>query len=75
VENLIVRLKRDKPHWGARKLRDLLIRRLAGDIRVPAIRPWQNCVCQWGLGWLRFASFSNASMMLTTLLVQPSQAA
>jgi hypothetical protein len=28
--------KRDKPHWGARKIRELLIRRLAGDVRVPA---------------------------------------
>jgi transposase InsO family protein len=37
VETLIVSLKRDKPHWGARKLRELLVRRLAGDVRVPAI--------------------------------------
>jgi transposase InsO family protein len=37
IEGLIVSLKRDKPHWGARKLRELLIRRLAGDVRVPAI--------------------------------------
>jgi len=36
VESLIVSLKRDKPHWGARKIRELLIRRLAGDVRVPA---------------------------------------
>jgi transposase InsO family protein len=36
VERLIVALKRDKPHWGARKIRELLIRKLAGDIRVPA---------------------------------------
>jgi transposase InsO family protein len=36
VERLIVSLKRDKPHWGARKLRELLLRRLAGDVRVPA---------------------------------------
>jgi transposase len=36
VERLIVDLKRDKPHWGARKIRELLIRRLAGDVRVPA---------------------------------------
>src|SRR5499425_1310949 len=36
VETLIVRLKNDKPHWGARKIRELLIRRLDGDIRVPA---------------------------------------
>ena len=33
---LIVRLKREKPHWGARKIRELLVRRLAGDVRVPA---------------------------------------
>ena len=36
VESLIVRCKREKPHWGARKIRELLVRRLAGDIRVPA---------------------------------------
>jgi hypothetical protein len=29
-------LKQDKPHWGARKLRELLVRRLNGDVRVPA---------------------------------------
>ena len=28
--------KRDKPHWGARKIRELLVRRLAGDVRIPA---------------------------------------
>ena len=36
VERLIVEAKREKPHWGARKIRELLVRRLAGDIRVPA---------------------------------------
>jgi transposase len=36
IENLIVAAKRDKPHWGARKIRELLVRRLDGDIRVPA---------------------------------------
>src|SRR5215475_5683169 len=36
VESLIVNLKREKPHWGARKLRELLVRRLSGDVRVPA---------------------------------------
>jgi transposase InsO family protein len=36
VESLIVTFKRDKPHWGARKIRELLIRRLASDVRVPA---------------------------------------
>ncbi len=36
IESLIVRLKSDKPHWGARKIRELLVRRLSGDVRVPA---------------------------------------
>ena len=36
IERLIVRLKKDKPHWGARKIRELLVRRLAGDVRIPA---------------------------------------
>jgi transposase InsO family protein len=36
VESLILTLKRDKPHWGARKIRELLVRRLDGDVRVPA---------------------------------------
>jgi len=36
IESLIVNLKGDKPHWGARKIRELLVRKLNGDIRVPA---------------------------------------
>jgi transposase len=36
VETLIVRIKREKPHWGARKIRELLLRRLNGDVRLPA---------------------------------------
>lgn len=36
IERLIVRLKQDKPHWGARKIRELLVRRLDGDLRIPA---------------------------------------
>jgi len=36
IETLIVAAKQDKPHWGARKIRELLLRRLAGDVRVPA---------------------------------------
>lgn len=36
VERLIVECKREKPHWGARKIRELLVRRLAGELRVPA---------------------------------------
>jgi transposase InsO family protein len=36
IENLIVAFKREKPHWGARKIRELLVRRLDQDVRVPA---------------------------------------
>ena len=32
IESLIVRLKGEKPHWGARKIRELLVRRLDGDV-------------------------------------------
>ena len=36
IEQIIVRLKKEKPHWGARKIRELLVRRVAGDVRIPA---------------------------------------
>jgi transposase InsO family protein len=36
IERLIVETKRGKPHWGARKIRELLVRRLAGDVRIPS---------------------------------------
>jgi len=36
LEQMIVRCKKEKPHWGARKIRELLVRRLAGDVRIPA---------------------------------------
>jgi transposase len=36
IERLIVECKKDKSHWGARKIRELLIRKLAGDVRIPA---------------------------------------
>ena len=36
VEQMIVRLKREKPYWGARKIRELLVRRLAGEVPIPA---------------------------------------
>ena len=36
LEAQIVALKREKPHWGARKLRELLARRLGDGIHVPA---------------------------------------
>jgi transposase InsO family protein len=36
IERLIVEAKRGKPYWGARKIRELLVRKLAGDMRIPA---------------------------------------
>jgi transposase InsO family protein len=36
IESLVVRLKQEKPHWGARKIRELLVRRHYGDFRLPA---------------------------------------
>lgn len=36
IERLIIATRKDKPHWGARKIRELLVRRLAGDVRIPA---------------------------------------
>jgi len=36
IERLIVATKKDKPHWGARKIRELLVRKLDGDVRIPA---------------------------------------
>ena len=36
IEAMVVACKQEKPHWGARKIRELLIRRLPGEVRVPA---------------------------------------
>jgi transposase InsO family protein len=36
VEAAIIKAKREKPHWGARKLREVLVRRLDGDFKIPA---------------------------------------
>src|SRR5712671_3223890 len=49
IESLIVAAKRDKPHWGARKIRELLVRRLDGDIRVPAKSTIHAVLHQYGL--------------------------
>lgn len=37
VETAIVALKKEKPHWGARKLRELLLRKFPGEVKVPAV--------------------------------------
>ena len=36
LEAMIVTLRREKPTWGARKLRDRLLRKLPNEVRVPA---------------------------------------
>src|ERR1700740_1683155 len=36
VEAAIVAAKREKPHWGARKIRERLLRRLPHAIKIPA---------------------------------------
>lgn len=41
--------KKDKPHWGARKIRELLIRRLAGDVRVPSTSTVHAVLDRYGL--------------------------
>ena len=37
VETAIVRFKREKPHWGARKIREMLVRQIPNDVRIPAV--------------------------------------
>lgn len=49
IEQLIVRAKREKPHWGARKIREILVRRMAGDVRIPAISTIHATLDRFGL--------------------------
>jgi transposase InsO family protein len=49
VERSIVDAKREKPHWGARKIREILVRRLAGDIRIPATSTIHAVLDRYGL--------------------------
>jgi Homeodomain-like domain len=47
LETMIVAMRREKPTWGARKLRERLLRNLPNDVRVPA------CTPSWtAMGWL-----------------------
>ena len=36
LEAMIVAMRRERPTWGARKLRERLLRKLPNDVRVPA---------------------------------------
>jgi transposase InsO family protein len=49
IEGLILRCKREKPHWGARKIREMLLRKLDGDFRVPANSTIHAVLCRHGL--------------------------
>jgi len=49
VEAMIVRLKQEKPHWGARKLRELLVRRLPSGVRLPSISTLHAVLDRHGL--------------------------
>ena len=49
IETLIVQLKAEKPNWGARKIRELLVRRLDGDVRVPAKSTIHAVLDRYGL--------------------------
>ena len=49
VEAMIVRCKQEKPHWGARKIRELLVRRLAGDVRISARSTVHAVLDRYGL--------------------------
>jgi len=50
VERLIMDLKGEKPHWSARKIRELLVRRLAGVVRIPAKSTVHAVLDHHGLG-------------------------
>jgi transposase InsO family protein len=49
IERLIIDCKKDKPHWGARKIREMLVRRLAGDVRIPARSTVHAVLDRYGL--------------------------
>lgn len=36
VEQAIIDLKQERPHWGARKIREKLVRKFSSEVRVPA---------------------------------------
>jgi len=45
----IVAAKREKPHWGARKIRERLLRRLPHDVKVPACSTIHTVLDRHGL--------------------------
>jgi len=49
VEASIVQLKRQKPHWGARKLQELLHRKFGSELRLPAVSTIHSVLDRHGL--------------------------
>src|SRR6476661_4903030 len=49
VESAILTLKREKPHWGARKIRERLLRRFSCEVRVPARSTIHAVLDRYGL--------------------------
>lgn len=58
-----MRLKKEKPHWGARKIRELLVKKLAGDVRIPASSAVHAVLDRHGLvRWARKRNRANKAM-------------
>jgi transposase InsO family protein len=49
IESAIVHAKKEKPHWGARKIRERLLRNLPHDIKVPARSTIHTILVRHGL--------------------------
>src|SRR5271156_4437106 len=49
IESLITACKPEKPHWGARKIRELLVRKPDGDFRIPAKSTIHAVLCRHDL--------------------------
>jgi transposase len=52
IEAMIVTMRREKPTWGARKLRERLLRKLPNDVRVPACSTIHAILASTPPGWI-----------------------
>ena len=71
IETLIVRLKEDKPHWGAPKIRERL-RRLYPDVHTPAISTVHAVLDRRGLVKRRRRSRPRAEGTLLSQALSPN---
>jgi transposase InsO family protein len=49
IETMIIALRREKPTWGARKIRERLLRKLPSDVKVPAFSTIHTIMDRHGL--------------------------